>query len=122
MADAERIKLAEKLAQFDARWSPRIVETLDGYDIKVVKIEGDFIWHSHADADELFLVLRGRFRMDFRDRAVDVEAGDLIVVPRGVEHKPYAAALRELLLFERRGLVNTGDAPANEKTRIAERI
>jgi mannose-6-phosphate isomerase-like protein (cupin superfamily) len=122
MANAQRVNLAEKLAQFDAQWSPRVVETLDDYEIKVVKIEGDFVWHSHADADELFLVLRGRFRMDLRDRAVDVAAGELIVVPRGVEHKPHAAALCEVLLFERRGLVNTGDAPANERTRIAERI
>ncbi len=122
MAEAKSIRLSEKLSAVPAFWSPRIVETVDGYDVKVVKIVGDFVWHSHADADEMFLVLGGSFRMDFRDRAVDLVAGEMIVVPRGVEHKPFAAQPCEILLLERQGLVNTGDAPASERTRAAERI
>jgi mannose-6-phosphate isomerase-like protein (cupin superfamily) len=121
MAEGVRINLAEKLAQFTAHWSPKIVETLDDYEIKVVKIDGDFIWHQHADADELFIVLKGRLRMDFRDRQVEIGPGELIVVPRGTEHKPYADSC-EIILLERRGVPNTGDGPANERTATPVRI
>jgi mannose-6-phosphate isomerase-like protein (cupin superfamily) len=102
--------LSEKLARFSDRWSPKVVETLDDYDVKLVKILGDFVWHRHPEEDELFLVLEGAFRMDFRDRQVEVAAGEMIVVPRGVEQKPFAAEECSILLFERRGVVNTGDA------------
>jgi mannose-6-phosphate isomerase-like protein (cupin superfamily) len=123
MAEGRPISLAEKLALLTERWSPRTVDTVDGYDVKIVKILGDFVWHSHADADEMFLVLKGAFRMDFRDRQIAVSEGKMIVVPRGVEHKPFAAEECEILLFERQGLVNTGDAPPSERTRaVAERI
>ena len=123
MAQGTRISLADKLAQFDERWSPKVVETLDDYEIKLVKVEGDFVWHKHDDADELFLVLKGSLRMDFRDRQVVVGAGEIIVVPKGVEHKPYAAEPCEMLLLERRGVVNTGDAPVGAYTRTElERI
>jgi len=116
MADGVCINLAEKLAAFSGHWSPKIVETEDGYDVKLVKIKGDFVWHKHDDEDEMFLVLNGHFRIDFRDRKVEVGAGEIIVVPKGVEHKPYAADECELLVFERRGVVNTGDAPRSERT------
>jgi mannose-6-phosphate isomerase-like protein (cupin superfamily) len=123
MARAERINLAEKLAAFAEHWNPKLVETLDDYEIKLVKLLGDFVWHSHPAEDELFLVLKGAFRMDFRDRQVTVGAGEMIVVPRGVEHKPYAAEECEILLLERRGVVNTGDAAAGTLTRSTlERI
>ena len=85
MASAEKINLAEKLATFGEHWNPKLVETLDDYDIKLVKLLGDFVWHSHEGEDELFLVLKGAFRMDFRDRQVSVGAGEMIVVPRGVD-------------------------------------
>jgi len=123
MAAAERINLAEKLGLFAEHWTPKILDTVDDYEIKVVKLLGDFVWHSHADADELFLVVKGAFRMDFRDRQVTVGAGEMIVVPRGVEHKPFAAAECELVLLEKRGVVNTGDGEANRLTQATlERI
>ena len=117
MAAGERINLGQKLASFAEHWRPKLVDTIDDYEIKVVKLIGDFVWHRHAEADELFLVLKGALRMDFRDRQVSVAAGEMIVVPRGVEHKPYAEQECEILLLERRGVVNTGDAPAGALTR-----
>ena len=123
MADGMRINLADKLARLTEHWSPKVVETVDDYEVKVVKVRGDFVWHKHDDADELFLVVKGRFRMDFRDRQVDVGPGEIIVVPKGVEHKPFAAEECEILLLERRGLVNTGDAAPSAYTRtVSERI
>ena len=99
------------------------VGTLDDYDIKLVRIAGDFVWHRHEQEDELFLVVKGRFRMDFRDRQVELDEGELIVVPKGVEHKPYAAEECQVLLLERRGVINTGDAAEGGLTRkTLERI
>jgi len=121
MAEGVRINLAEKLSLFTEQWAPKIVETVDDYEVKVVKIDGDFVWHSHADADELFIVLKGKLRMDFRDRHVAVGPGEIIVVPKGVEHKPYAETC-EMVLLERRGVANTGDGPANERTMAPVRI
>src|SRR3990172_9624296 len=109
MADGMRINLADKLARFTDRWSPKVVETVDDYEVKVVKAKGDFVWHKHDDADELFLVMNGRFRMDFRDRQVEVGPGEIIVVPKGVEHKPFAAEECEILLLQLRRFVNTRD-------------
>ena len=121
MAEGVRVNLAEKLAQFSERWSPKIVETIDDYEVKVVKIDGDFVWHRHAEADELFIVLAGRLRMDFRDRRVEVGPGELIVVPRGVEHKPFAENC-EMILLERQGVANTGDGPPTARTAAPTRI
>ncbi|HXQ42002.1 MAG TPA: cupin domain-containing protein [Candidatus Udaeobacter sp.] len=117
MAQGERINLGQKLASFAEHWHPKLVDTVDDYEIKVVKLLGDFVWHRHAGEDELFLVLKGAFRMDFRDRQVSLSAGEMIVVPRGVEHKPFAEQECEILLLERRGVVNTGDATAGALTR-----
>lgn len=123
MANGVGIDLAQKLATFDEHWSPKIVETLDDYDVKVVKAKGDFVWHAHPEEDELFLVLKGRIRIDFRDRQVDLGPGEMIVVPKGTEHKPFAEEECELLLLERRGVVNTGDAEPQALTRARlERI
>jgi len=123
MATAEKINLGAKLAAFSEHWSPKLVETIDDYDIKLVKLEGDFVWHSHAAEDELFLVLKGSLRMDFRDREVTVGAGEMIVVPRGVEHKPFAELECEILLLECRGVVNTGNADPGALTQSTiERI
>jgi len=112
----DKVRIADKLRQFDDHWSPRIVGAVDDYEVKLVKIEGDFVWHSHDDEDEMFLVVDGAFRMDFRDRQVAVGRGEFIVVPRGVEHKPYAETECHILLFERRGVVNTGTAERGELT------
>ncbi|MBM3538635.1 MAG: cupin domain-containing protein [Alphaproteobacteria bacterium] len=121
MADGVRVNLAEKLATFSETWQPKIVETIDDYEIKVVKVDGDFVWHRHAEADELFIVLKGKLRMDFRGREVAIGPGELIVVPRGTEHKPHAENC-EMILLERRGVANTGDGPATERTATPVRI
>ena len=112
----ERIDLEHALSRFDDHWSPRIIAALNGQEVKLAKFRGAFDWHAHADEDELFLVLDGRFRMEFRDRTVDLEAGQLIVVPRGVEHRPVADEECSVLLFEPAGLINTGDGETSDRT------
>jgi mannose-6-phosphate isomerase-like protein (cupin superfamily) len=114
----DKVNIAEKLALFDDYWNPRIVADLNGQQVKVVKLKGPFVWHQHAGEDELFLVVRGRLRMEFRDRAVELGEGELIVVPRGVEHRPVAGAEVAVLLFEPASTLNTGDV-RNERT-VAE--
>ena len=103
------VNLAEKLAQFDEHWSPRTVATFNGHDVMVVKVRGEFVWHRHDDTDDLFLVLSGRITIRLRDGEVDLEPGELFVVPVGVEHQPYAADEAEVLLIEPTGTPNTGD-------------
>lgn len=103
------IDLREKFAAIDEHWTPRIVAELNGQQVKLVKFRGEFVWHHHAREDELFLVHRGRFRMEFRDRTVDLGPGEMIVVPRGVEHRPVADEEVEVVLFEPAGTVNTGN-------------
>ena len=114
----EKVNVSEKLALFDDYWNPRIVAELNGQQVKVVKLKGPFVWHQHAGEDELFLVVEGRLRMEFRDRAVELGEGELIVVPRGVEHRPVAEAEVAVLLFEPASTLNTGDV-RNERT-VAE--
>ena len=104
----ESVNFAEKLSLFTDHWQPRVIAEMNDYQFKIVKIQGDFIWHEHADTDEAFVVLDGVLRIDFRDGAVTVSAGELYVVPRGVEHKPYAAEEVRMLLIEPRGVKNTG--------------
>jgi mannose-6-phosphate isomerase-like protein (cupin superfamily) len=104
------INLLEKIKLIGEQWSPRVVAELNDYQFKVVRIEGDFIWHDHPETDEAFLVLEGKLRIDFRDGAVHLGPGELFVVPRGVEHKPFAAKEVKLLLIEPRGILNTGHA------------
>jgi mannose-6-phosphate isomerase-like protein (cupin superfamily) len=104
-----------KLALIAEHWSPRVVAEMNDYQFKIVKILGDFVWHDHADTDETFIVLAGDLRIDFRDGAVTLRAGEMFVVPRGVEHKPYAENEVQLLLIEPRGVVNTG-AGASDRT------
>jgi mannose-6-phosphate isomerase-like protein (cupin superfamily) len=111
----ERIDLPEKLSTFDERWSPRIVAELNGQHVKLAKLEGEFVWHSHADEDELFLVVKGKLTIELRDGAVDLGPGQMVVVPRGVEHRPVADGEVHLLLFEPAGTLNTGDV-RNERT------
>lgn len=103
------INFADKFALFQAQWSPRVVAEMNDYQFKIVRIEGDFIWHSHAATDEAFLVLDGELRIDLRDGAVLLRPGELYVVPRGVEHKPFAEREVRLLLIEPRGVPNTGE-------------
>ena len=102
------ISLLAKFARIPERWQPRVVAELNDYQFKLARIEGDFVWHDHPETDEAFLVLEGELRIDFRDGAVTLKAGDLYVVPKGVEHKPYAEREVKLLLIEPRGVRNTG--------------
>ena len=103
------IDLLGKFSLFAERWQPRVVAELNDYQFKVVRLQGDFVWHSHADTDEAFIVLEGTMRIDFRDGAVQIGAGEMFVVKRGVEHKPVAAQEVKLMLIEPRGVLNTGD-------------
>lgn len=106
----EAVNLADKLAQFQDRWAPKIVGSYNGNDIMVVKAHGAFNWHSHPETDDLFLVLDGSITVQFRDREVHLQAGDLLIVPAGVEHRPVAAHEAHLLLMEPAGTPNTGNA------------
>jgi mannose-6-phosphate isomerase-like protein (cupin superfamily) len=104
------VNLEEKLASFSDHWSPRIVADFNGHEIMVVKAEGAFTWHSHADTDDLFLVLKGRLTIQLRDGDVHLGPGELFVVPKGVEHRPVAEEEVHMLLIEPAGTPNTGDA------------
>lgn len=106
----QKINLPEKLSRFTAHWSPKIVAELNGQHVKLVKFRGEFVWHRHEHEDELFQVLHGSFRMEFRDRTVALHEGEMIVVPRGVEHRPVADEEVSVLLFEPASTVNTGTA------------
>jgi len=106
----DKVNLRESLARIREPWSPRIIGALNGQHVKLARLKGAFAWHSHADADELFLVLSGTLRMELRDRVVEMEPGELFIVPRGVEHRPVAPGETEVLLFEPEGTLNTGDA------------
>lgn len=105
----ERVRLSEKFARFTEHWSPKVVGELNGQQVKLVKFQGTFAWHHHEHEDELFLVHLGTFRMEFRDGTVELEAGDFLVVPRGVEHRPVAEEEVEVLLFEPASTLNTGN-------------
>jgi len=111
----DKVNLADKLAHIRDQWQPRIVGELNGQQVKLVKFAGPFLWHHHDAEDELFYVVRGRFRMEFRDRAVWVEQGEFIIVPRGLEHRPVADTEAEVMLFEPATTLNTGNV-RNERT------
>jgi mannose-6-phosphate isomerase-like protein (cupin superfamily) len=117
MHQVEAVNLAAKLALFADQWSPKVVASFNGHDVMVVKVQGRFVWHSHPDADDFFLVLSGRLRIEMRDGDVTLGAGELYVVPRGVEHCPVADEETELLLIEPAGAPNTGD-PATAATKV----
>lgn len=106
----EAVNFQEKLSRFGEHWSPKIIAQMNELQFKLVKIQGDFVWHSHPETDEVFVVVTGEMVIDFRDGQVKLGEGELFVVPRGVEHKPFAAAECHLLLVESVGTVNTGNA------------
>ncbi|MDQ6788636.1 MAG: cupin domain-containing protein [Acidobacteriota bacterium] len=118
----EKVNLAEKFALISEHWRPKIVGELNGQEIKLAKISGEFPWHHHEAEDEMFMAVRGSFRIEFRDKTVELNAGDFLIVPRGVEHRPVADEEAEILLFEPQGVKNTGNvedenftAPVGEK-------
>jgi mannose-6-phosphate isomerase-like protein (cupin superfamily) len=104
------VNFAEKFGLFTEQWTPKVVAEMNDYQFKVVRLAGDFIWHDHKDTDETFIVIDGELRIDFRDGAVKLSEGEMFVVPKGVEHKPFAEKEVKLLLIEPRGVLNTGDA------------
>lgn len=105
----QAINLAEKFGLFSDQYSPKVIAEMNDYQFKIVKAEGDFVWHDHTDTDETFLVIEGELRIDFRDGSVRIGAGEMFVVPKGVEHKPYAEREAKVMLIEPRGVLNTGD-------------
>ncbi len=109
----QKVNLADKLARFSEHWSPRIVGELNGQQVKLVKFQGEFVWHHHDAEDELFMVVRGRFRMEYRENdeehAIDLHEGEFLIVPRGLEHRPVADEEVQVVLFEPAGTLNTGN-------------
>ena len=103
------INLAQKFSLITDQWQPRVIAEMNDYQFKLAKLEGDFIWHDHKDTDETFIVIDGTLRIDFRDGSVHVGPGEMFIVPKGVEHKPYAGREVKLMLIEPRGVRNTGE-------------
>ena len=118
----DKVNLAEKFSQFRDQWQPKIVGELNSQLVKLVRFQGEFVWHHHEHEDEMFLVVRGSFRMEFRDRVVELGEGEFIVVPRGVEHRPVAEHEAEVMLFEPATTVNTGSAGGERTVTDLERL
>ena len=112
----KKINISQKLAQFNDHWNPRIIGELNKQHVKLAKIKGEFIWHKHEDEDEMFLVLKGTLKIEFRDRTETIKENEIIIVPKGVEHKPIAEEEVSIMLFEPATTINTG-ALENERTR-----
>ena len=109
-APRQPINFADKLARFSEHWSPRVVAEMNDYQFKLVKVQGEFVWHQHDDTDEVFIVIDGELTLRFRNGEVNLRAGEMYVVPKGVEHQPFAERECQMMLVEPRGVVNTGDA------------
>jgi mannose-6-phosphate isomerase-like protein (cupin superfamily) len=118
----DKVNLSDKLARFTDHWQPKIVGELNGQQVKVAKFKGPFVWHSHEREDELFLVVRGRFRMEFRDGDIELREGEFLIVPRGVEHRPVADEEVAVLLFEPASTLNTGNVRDERTLEQLERI
>ncbi|MBV9959085.1 MAG: cupin domain-containing protein [Acidobacteria bacterium] len=118
----DKVNINEKLSRFSGHWEPKIVGELNGQMVKLVKFKDEFVWHHHETEDELFLVVKGRMRMEFRGRDVWVEEGEFIIVPHGVEHRPVAPEETHVLLFEPATTLNTGNAESDLRQEVLERI
>jgi len=105
----KKINLEDKLSKFSEHWSPKVIAEMNDYQFKLVRIEGEFVWHDHPDTDEVFIVIEGTMQIEFEDRTIELREGEMLVVPKGVRHKPYAEAECKVMLVEPRGVVNTGD-------------
>jgi len=122
MPEIQKVNLRDKLSRFSAHWDPKIVGELNGQQVKLVKFLGEFVWHHHEHEDELFLVVNGRFTMQFRDRNIALEAGEFLIVPRGVEHRPVAEQEVHVLLFEPATTLNTGNVVSERTVAAPARI
>ena len=111
---SDKIDIAACFSLFTKHWSPKVIAELNDYQIKLVKIQGEFVWHAHADTDELFLVLDGEMKIAFEDRVVSLSKGQLLIVPKGVQHKPLAEKECQVLLIEPRGVINTGEVVGSQ--------
>ncbi len=118
----EKISLAEKFAAFDEAWTPKLIGAVNDFDVKIAKLRGSFVWHKHDEEDELFLVVKGHLDIKMRDAEVALDAGDLFIVPHGVEHMPVADGEALVLLFERHGTLNTGNVRDGHTVLEPERI
>jgi len=113
------VNIKEKFTKFNDLWSPRIIAQVNNYQFKIARVKGDFTWHDHKETDEAFIVIDGELRIDFRDGSTTVRAGELLVVPKGIEHKPFAEKECRIMMVEPSGTVNTGDA-GGDKTKLTE--
>lgn len=118
----EKVNIAEKFGTFSDPWNPRIVGELNGQHVKAVRVRGEFVWHHHDHEDELFLVVKGKLKMEFRDKTVEVNPGEFIIVPRGVEHKPVADDEAEVILFEPASTLNTGNVENERTKKVLDKI
>lgn len=116
MPEINKVNIAEKLSLFSEHWQPKIVGNMDDYEIKLAKFAGDFVWHKHDNTDEMFLVIEGSFTMKLRDGDIDIQQGEFVIIPKGVEHCPSAQEEVKVMLFEKAGTINTGDMIDDEKT------
>lgn len=112
---SDLVNLKDKFDLFNEHWSPKVVAEMNDYQFKLVKLQGEFVWHDHPDTDEVFLVVKGSMAIEFRDKTVKLEQGEMYVVPKGVEHKPFAEHECQVMLIEPKGVVNTGDADSELK-------
>ncbi len=108
-----KINLSDKFKKFDDQWSPKVIAEMNNYQFKLVKIEGDFTWHQHDETDETFYVIEGKLGINFENETIELKAGEMIVVPKGVKHKPFAVEEAKIMLIEPKGVTNTGDKKNN---------
>ena len=105
----KKINLKSKFKEFNETWSPKVIAEMNNYQFKLVKIKDEFVWHKHKDTDEVFIVVEGKINIEFEDQIVELNAGEMIIVPKGKKHKPYATEEAKIMLVEPRGIINTGD-------------
>lgn len=112
----DKINIAEKFSQFDTHWDPKVIGELNGQHVKIAKLKGEFVWHQHEHEDELFLVIKGQLLVKFRDKDITLNEGDMLIIPKGVEHLPMAEEEVHLLMFEPVGTLNTGNVTSDART------
>lgn len=122
MASITKVKIEDKLSSFTEHWTPKIVSELNGQFVKLAKVKGDFVWHKHDDEDELFFVISGTLFIELEDDTLELNAGELVVIPRGVDHRPYAPEEAHIMLFEPATTLNTGDTEGDLTVRDLEKI